>query len=356
MTPFGTALLVFNAVIPINQTSFRAPDGVEFILESGIQEIDITTGEVLFEWRASEHYTFDEFFHFQPSDGKTEATAPDLFHINSIEKDTLGNFLISCRMMGSIVYVDGRSGAVIWKLGGKGNMFRDLSGGAAVGFNGQHHARFHDDWKRISIFDNGNCPGRPVTGPTRGITLLLNTEDMTVALEHEYISPNNVLTDNSGSMQILDNGNVVLGFGPNANWAEYASNGTLLCNVHMGPETWFNSGEIRSYRISKGAWVAQPQTDPEIAVIDDRVYVSWNGATEVSAWVLKGTVEGVQGDDVYLGEYPKSHFETEISIPTSYSGGSLFVDALDRAGRTLGSTRAVQLAPKSRPGLVNQQV
>ncbi|CAG8217924.1 unnamed protein product [Penicillium salamii] len=355
LTDSRTALLVFNGVIPTNQTSFNAPLGVEFLLESGIQEIDILTGEVVFEWRASEHFRFEEYFHFQPSDGGTEATAPDLFHINSIEKDKLGNFLISCRMMSSVVYVDGQSGDVIWKLGGKGNMFKDLSGGL-VGFNGQHHARFHDNQQKISIFDNGNCPGRPVTGPTRGITLLLDTENMTVDPDHEYISPNKVLTDNSGSMQILDSGNVVLGFGPNANWAEYSTNGTLLCNVHMGPETWFNSGEIRSYRISKSPWVADPPTQPDIAVIEDRVYVSWNGATEVSAWALKGG-QGQEGadDSVFLGQYPKLHFETEIPIPATYRG-SLFVSALDRTGRILGSSRAVQRFSDVRPGLITQEV
>ena len=353
LTLFGTALLVINGVIPVNQTSFDAPPGVEFLLESGIQEIDIRTGKVLFEWRASEHYSFGEFYHFQSSDGKTEKTAPDLFHINSIEKDTLGNFLISCRMMGSVVYVDGQTGAVIWKLGGKGNMFTDLSGGAAIRFNGQHHARFHYNGRKISIFDNGNCPGRPVTGPTRGITLLLDTEHMTVKLEHEYISPNKDLTDNSGSMQILDSGNVVLGFGPNANWAEYASNGTLLCNVHMGPETWFNSGEIRSYRISKSPWVAHPQTMPDIAVEKDRVYVSWNGATEVSSWALRGA--DIEGAELILGKYPKEHFETEIHIPAYYTGRYFFVSALDRAGRILGSSSVAERPLEFGQGLINQE-
>ncbi|KAJ5685854.1 hypothetical protein N7536_008473 [Penicillium majusculum] len=355
LSPSGTALLVINGVFAVNQTTFEAPPEVEFILDAGFQEIEVQTGEVLFEWRASDHYTFEEYYHFQPGDGKSEKTAPDLFHVNSIEKDDLGNYLISCRMMSSIVYVDGRTGAVIWKLGGKGNMFKDLSGGAATAFNGQHHARFHENGRIVSIFDNGNCPGRPVTGPTRGLTVVLDTEKMTVQLQHEYISPNNVLTDNSGSMQILDSGNVVLGFGPNANWAEYASNGSLLCNVHMGPETFFNSGEIRSYRISKSPWVGHPQTMPEIAVDDARVYVSWNGATEVSMWSLNGTdIEGVGGESVCLGRFPKDGFETEMPVPTNPTGRYLFVSALDRAGQVLGSTSTVQWPSKPRQGIVHQ--
>ncbi|KZN84936.1 hypothetical protein EN45_090990 [Penicillium chrysogenum] len=354
LTPSGTALLVINGVFAVNQTAFEAPPEVEFLMDTGFQEIDIQTGEVLFEWRASDHYSFEEYYHFQPGDGRTEKTAPDLFHVNSIEKDDLGNYLISCRMMSSIVYVDGRTGAVIWKLGGKGNMFKDLSGGAATGFNGQHHARFHENGRIVSIFDNGNCPGRPVTGPTRGLTVVLDTEKMTVQLQHEYISPNSVLTDNSGSMQILDSGNVVLGFGPNANWAEYASDGSLLCNAHMGPETFFNSGEIRSYRITKSPWIGHPQTMPEVAVDDGRVYVSWNGPTEVSMWSLNGTDEGVEGESVFLGGYPKGGFETEIPVPTNLTGRYFFVSALDSAGQVLGSTSATQWPSKPRQGLIHQ--
>ncbi|KAJ5836346.1 hypothetical protein N7447_002372 [Penicillium robsamsonii] len=351
----GTALLVINGVFAVNQTTFEAPLGVDFILDAGFQEIEVQTGEVLFEWRASDHYSFEEYYHLQPGDGKTEKTAPDLFHVNSIEKDDLGNYLISCRMMSSIAYVDGQTGAVIWKLGGKANMFKDLSGGAATAFNGQHHARFHKDGQIVSIFDNGNCPGRPVTGPTRGLTLVLDIEKMTVQLQHEYISPNSVLTDNSGSMQVLDSGNVVLGFGPNANWAEYASNGSLLCNVHLGPETFFNSGEIRTYRISKSPWVGHPQGMPNIAVDGGRVYVSWNGATEVFMWSLSGIdIEAAWGESVFLGTFLKDGFETEIYVPTSPTCRYFFISALDRAGQVLGSTPTVQWPAKFRQGIVYQ--
>jgi hypothetical protein len=52
------------------------------------------------------------------------------------------------------------------------------------------------------IFSVSRTTVKPRVGPVTG---------MTVQLQHEYISPNSVLTDNSGSMQILDSGNVVLG-------------------------------------------------------------------------------------------------------------------------------------------------
>lgn len=47
---------------------------------------------------------------------------------------------------------DGRG--TIWTLSGKRNDFEDLRGGAAVGFLGQHEARFGESKEEITLFDN----------------------------------------------------------------------------------------------------------------------------------------------------------------------------------------------------------
>ena len=93
---------------------------------------------------------------------------------------------------------------------------------------------------------------------------------------------------------------------------------------------------------------------PEVAVDDGRVYVSWNGATEVSMWSLNGTDEGVEGESVFLGRFPKGGFETEIPVPTNLTGRYFFVSALDSAGQVLGSTSATQWPSKPRQGLIHQ--
>lgn len=89
--------------------------------------------------------------------------------------------------MSSVAYVGGQTEDVIWKLGGKANMLKDLSNGAATNFNGQHHPLFHGNGRIISILNNKNCAGRPVTGPNRGLTVGLDTEKMTVELQHSSV-------------------------------------------------------------------------------------------------------------------------------------------------------------------------
>ena len=59
-----------------------------------VQELDIETGEVLFEWRSLEHVGLDETY-VRPWEDHYPGI--DYFHINSIEVDHDDNLLISAR-------------------------------------------------------------------------------------------------------------------------------------------------------------------------------------------------------------------------------------------------------------------
>ena len=69
------------------------------------------------------------------------------------------------------------------------------------------------------------------------------------------------------------------------------------------------------------------------------VYASWNGATEVASW----RVRGGNGDGALatVGEAPKDGFETAVEVP---DGPTRFeVQALDAAGKVLGTSAPVEL-------------
>ncbi|KAK3719039.1 hypothetical protein LTR37_004603 [Vermiconidia calcicola] len=108
------------------------------------QELDIATGELLFEWRASEHINITHTYNKLDawSSVGTRDDPFDPFHLNSVAKDEFGNYLVSARNPHAIYYIDGKTKGVIWTLGGKGNGFQDLSGGHALNFAWQHDARF----------------------------------------------------------------------------------------------------------------------------------------------------------------------------------------------------------------------
>jgi hypothetical protein len=112
-----------------------------WIWDCVLQEIAVDTRDVLFEWRASEHININDTYHLLRHAGNHEDPF-DWFHMNSIRKDELGNYLVSARYTHSITYIDGKTGGVIWILGGKKNVFMDLSDGFAINFAWQHDAQF----------------------------------------------------------------------------------------------------------------------------------------------------------------------------------------------------------------------
>lgn len=149
LTSEGTALLTIyqkhqhdsSAWRLFNATSNTDDAAPNWIWDCILQEISIDTRDVIFEWRASEHIDINDTYHLLRKTGNHEDPF-DWFHMNSIRKDELGNYLVSARYTHSLSYIDGKTGEVIWILGGKSNMFMDFSDGLAINFAWQHDAQF----------------------------------------------------------------------------------------------------------------------------------------------------------------------------------------------------------------------
>ena len=145
LTPEGTALITVYEPLEKDLGSLKErQDDSEptFIWDCLFQEIDIVNDKLLFEWRASEHYDIESSYHNLGDKGTVDDPF-DYFHINSIQKDEFGNYLISARYTHSVTYIDGKTGEILWVLGGTLNQFTDLSDGNATDFAWQHDARFH---------------------------------------------------------------------------------------------------------------------------------------------------------------------------------------------------------------------
>lgn len=355
ITDQGTALMTMYEVVQYDIKDFpgfhddEEHSGPSYIWDCVFQEIDIETGELVYGWRASEHVNISSTYRgIGPGGSKRDPF--DWFHMNSIEKDDLGNYLISSRYMHSISYVDGTTGDIIWTLGGKTNDFMDLSEGMATNFAWQHDARFlpTDTFpnlysppeqrtgyttRLLTLFDNAaedqhyeygldysrglllevTYPNektqamghamRNVDLNKRGDTALIEAKiseingtnpDYTVRVVKSYVNPDKMHSSSQGSMQILSQGHgqdpkVFVGYGLNPVWTEFDADGTVLCDVHYGATTSYERGDIQSYRTYKFNWVGQPGRPPAVEISDDdaEVYVSWNGATEVADWILQ---------------------------------------------------------------------
>ncbi|KIW48627.1 uncharacterized protein PV06_01197 [Exophiala oligosperma] len=338
LTPNGTALITIYHIVPANLTSVDKPaDG--WIWDGIFQEIDIETNQVLFSWAASEHLPFTDSQWRPDNLGFTKDSAWDWFHMNSVEKDPKGNYLISSRWMHAIYYIDGGSGQILWTLGGRSNDFEDLSHGRAISFASQHHARWHDKYSSITLFDNSNPgPGQP----SSGMWLDLDFENWTVRLRTQYLSKLRMSSSSQGSMQTLPSGNVLVGYGADAQYVEFTRAGDIVCEVRLMPSSQFGTGAAQSYRVAKHAWVGLPLTEPDIVQQNGVIYVSWNGATEVRYWMVEdGTFENATHTDFREAfRVPKEGFETMVftlGIQREY----VRVAGLDLSGNVLGRSRTV---------------
>ncbi|KAJ5765171.1 hypothetical protein N7520_004730 [Penicillium odoratum] len=362
-------------VYDIKSVDLTSTGGLEdgWIYDSVFQEIDIETNELLFEWRASDHFSIGEGEIDSNGAGRSKEHPWDWFHINSIDKDEHGNFLISSRYFKCLAYINGVTGDVIWKLGGENHSFTDLSAGAATNISWQHHARFQPRYnianktRAISVFDNSSRGKGAPQNPSRGLMIDIDETDMTAIVRAEYWNSMAISSQSQGSMQVLDNGHVLIGYGFSAAWTEFGADGEVLCDVHFGPRESFHESDIISYRTFKQKWVGMPVTAPDVALSGTTASVTWNGATEVVTWVLQGSLVNVTDspdftdedgirryssgyvEDVgflFVSAMPKSGFETKIPIPADIPYRTLRLVALDGMGSSLGRTRALEWAPE----------
>ncbi len=324
ITPKDTALItIYNPVI--RDLSSLGGLAEALALEGIVQEVDIETGEVLFEWHSLDDIGPDESYH-SPKGKKFY----DYFHINSIDIDHDDNLLISARNTSAVYKIDRESGEIIWRLGGKKSDF-EMGPGTRTAF--QHDARRQEDGT-ITIFDNGAAPR--VHQESRGITVELDEDDMTATLVRVLTSPDRLLATSQGNMQVLPNGNVFIGWGSAGYISEFSPDGKLLFDAHLPPRD-------DSYRAFRFPWSAHPTDNPAVAVErgpdgDLALYASWNGATEVESWEV---LAGRSPDHLEpLGALPRDGFETTMLVQTS--DPYVAVRAKDASGRVLGYSKPVE--------------
>jgi len=337
ISPQDTALITIYNPVPWDLSSVGGPkDGVAW--QGIVQELDIETGEVLFEWRSLEHVGLDETY-VTPSEDHYRGI--DYFHINSVDVDHDDNLLVSARETSAIYKIDRMSSEVIWRLGGKKS---DFEMGPGTRFAYQHDARRQPDGT-ITIFDNGTTVfhnGIPeAVEESRGIVLDLDEAKMRATLVREYTHPEKLFADAAGNMQVLPNGNVFIGWGRALGFSEFSKDGELLFDARLAPEN-------KSYRAFRFPWNADPSdqlaaTAEHTSEDEVSVYASWNGATQVATWEVLADPSPNRLES--LGSVPWDGFEMAMSVRTAEP--YVVVRAKHRSGRVLGTIEAVEQARRA---------
>ncbi len=321
ITPRDTALLTSYVVRKADLSSVGGSRHGS-IQDAIFQEIDLADGHVLLEWHSLDHVALHESYAPVGDDW-------DYFHINSVDLDHDGGLLVSSRSTHTVYKLD-RRGTIVWRLGGSRS---DFSMGAGSSFAWQHDARRQPDGT-LTIFDNGATPA--VERLSRGLILDVDESAMTATLLRQYTRPP-ILAGSQGSMQLLPNGNVFVGWGETPRVSEFDRSGQLLFDALLG-------SKYQSYRAFRLPWSARPADAPALALTRSRggltAYASWNGATDVAAWRL---LAGEQSGDLRAVARTRAD-GFESALHTTAAGPHFAVHALDPAGVTLGQSSTATLA------------
>jgi hypothetical protein len=283
------------------------------------QLIDIATGKATFDWNALDHVTVQESYQIAP---RKASNLYDFFHVNSLQMLPDGNILISARNTWTVYKVNAKSGQIMWRMGGKKS---DFHVEPQAQWAWQHHATM---WSptQMTLFDNSSTKG-PLS---RGLLLNVDESAMTVTLGQEFKNPTGFYSGTLGSVQLMPNGNVFIGWGTQPYFSEYSSDGTLLSMGQLSPGT-------RSYRAFLVDIVSSRDDKPAMIVKDYAAggsvcFVSWNGATEIASWRIEAGARAKTLSTV--GTSPWTGFETTIVVDSE--GPSFQAVALDSNGNELG--------------------
>ncbi|RAQ45711.1 hypothetical protein AFGD_005743 [Aspergillus flavus] len=348
-----TALIQIYQPIPRDLTRWGASPEQQWIVNAIFQELDIETGELLFEWSSLDHVLPDEAIlpinPGQAGSGYNSSDAWDYFHINSVDKDSEGNYLISARDACAVHKINGSTGEIIWRLGGVKSDF-DL--GPNVKFCFQHHARFvsrDGDKEVISLYDNSahgteNGRGSEVhTHPfSQGKIIEVNTATWKASIVQAFQPPDGLLSKSQGSTQLLPNGNVLVNWGSEGALTEFRPDGTPIFHTYM--DSGFLGLGVENYRGFRYNWTGLPNETPAIVSLENdqgtTVYVSWNGDTETKVWRFY-QVTDEYGSRQYLGETKRTGFETAFSLKSG-NVHTVSAEAIGANGRVLTSTGIVK--------------
>jgi hypothetical protein len=325
LTPSGDALLTSYSPVRVHLPG-TAPGALSPLLDSIVQEVDVRTGLVVWEWHSYGHIPLKDSYATPANSADYDA-----YHLNSLQLLGGNRLLVSARDTSALYLLDRSSGRILWKLGGKASSFR-LRRGARFYF--QHDAQMLGP-SEVSLFDDEAGPPFEASA-SRALFLRLDLRHRTAGVLRSYRRPgDHTLAQSEGSVQPLAGGNVFVGFGATQYFSEFSAAGRVLFDAALPVD----DGSYREYRFP---WSATPTTRPTVAVrrtspTQVAVYASWNGATTVARWaVLAGPTPSALEPVISAG---RSGFETRIDLASS--AGSFAVEALSHSGRVLATSKAV---------------
>jgi hypothetical protein len=325
----------------VSLADFGRPEENGWIVTGGFVELDVESAAVLFEWDSGDHLSITDSVKFHPWDSAPGAPGNDYVHINAVDKNVDGDYIISMRFASTIYMISGQDGHIMWRLGGKDSASTDFD--QDFTFSKQHDVKFvssNGTHHVISFLNNASDEYENEEKLSSALFVELDTSvtPMTARVIKRLERPDRGLTRLRGNVQPLPNGNTFVGWSQWGYHAEYAPNGDTLMYAK------FASERFSSYRSYKFAWIGKPTAPPDMVTyvygandldMTTLVHISWNGATEVAGYNFYARAFD-RGEDTFIGSVNKTDFET-LFIADGYMDW-ISAEAVDRNGNVLGTT------------------
>jgi hypothetical protein len=245
ITPWNTALILADTIGTANLTSLGL-SAHQPVVDGVVQEIDIKTGKLLFQWVSADHVPYSDSHAPMPPPGQPW----DWFHVNAVHLDTDGNLLIDSRFTWTIYKVNLRTGAMMWQLGGKHSTFTiKAAPGQTLDSAGEIFAFQHDPealgGNLYTVFDDESDGQSALYSSSRAVTISLNLATHTATLIKSVNQPEGLTAGATGSAQTTKNGDLFVSWGGLSYFSEFSPSGKLLFNAKL-PD---GVGTYRAYRL-----------------------------------------------------------------------------------------------------------
>jgi hypothetical protein len=327
LTPHNAALITSFYPVYWDARSVNRPRH-QIVFDCVVQEIDIATGLVLFQWDSLDHVPLTSSYASLPP--RRTRIPFDYFHVNSVDLDQNGNLIVSARNTWAVYKLNHGTGKVIWTLGGKHSSFR-MGAGASFAFQHDVRVRSIHDWY-VTIFDDGAGPPA-VHSQSRALELFLDVAHKRARMVFQRQHSPGLSAPAEGSVQQLNRLHQFVGWGGEPYLTEYDRSGHVVFDAHF-------TGPNASYRAYRFPWTGKPQQPPAVVATDSgastQVWASWAGATNAASWRVLG---GSSASSLTPVVTSRNHgFETGVKVAHE---PFVAVQALDSSGHVLAQSSAV---------------
>ncbi|KOC14976.1 hypothetical protein AFLA70_214g001920 [Aspergillus flavus AF70] len=309
------------------------------VLSGGFVKIDLNSEKINYVWDGVDKVALSESVTVNKETPPVGPPGWDYVHINSIDKNDDGDYIISYRFTNTIYMISGQDGNIMWRLGGQYTDFeQDFT------FSKQHDAKFIESngtHHVISLLNNASDEISNDEDVSSALFIELDTSasPKTAKVIRRHNRPDGGLTRLRGNTQLLPNNNVFVGWSERGYISEFSPEGDTLLNAN------FVSSRYSTYRAYKFEFTGRPSAPPDLVAsvwgtdqtdLSTTFYVSWNGATDIAGWNFYARA-AKNGHPILIGNATKTDFET-MFIARGYLDW-VTAEAVDHEGRVLGTSR-----------------